>query len=106
MKNNLKIVNIVMFGKIPLKRRINTDIQNKLIKIGWFSPREDNILLSKVFEIRDPNELDNKGKQKNPYATIWCGGTIGIVGLKTKKEGDLIYDQVIQDIKRISRKLL
>jgi len=107
MKNNLEIKNIVMFGKFKLKRRISTEDQNRLInKCNWFGPREDNLLISKVYEIRNIGEKNVHNRQKNPYVTLWCSGSIGIVGLKTTKEGDLIWDLVVKDLKKISRTLL
>ena len=101
MKSNLKVVNLIVSGKIPLKRKLKVNEFDKLIlKCGWFLPREKMILLSKQFNYRKKVELNVHKKQKNPYVTIWFSGAIIIVGLKNKKEASDIYDLVIKDIKK------
>ncbi len=105
MKNNLKIVNLIVSGKIPIKKRFtNNQVADLINKCGWFSPREDNILFSKQFDYRKP-QMNVHKKQKNPYVTIWFSGAIVIVGLRSKKEANDIYDLVINDLNKIKKKL-
>ena len=106
MKNNLKISNIVMSGRIPLNsERISVKEFDLLIqKCGWmdmsmgenFAPR-----FSKKFYIRKKKEMSGHRKEKQPYCTIFALGGIIIVGLKSKKEADIVYDLVIQDLKKV-----
>jgi len=107
MKNNLKVVNMVVSGKIPIKKPMSLKIFEKLIdKYNWFLPREDNIMLSKQFNYRKLKALNVHKRQKNPYVTIWCSGSIIIVGLKNRQEANDIYNFVIKELKSISKNIL
>lgn len=107
MKNNLRIVNMIVSGKIPLKKRMTTKNQSDMImRCDWFSPREDMIMISKQFNYRKKKILNVHKKQKNPYVTIWCSGAIVIVGLKNRKEANDIYDLVIKNLKYCGVKLI
>jgi len=107
MKNNLKVVNMIVSGKIPIKRRFNQKDVSKLINnANWFSPRRDDILFSKQFNYRKIKILNVHKKQKNPYVTLWYSGAIVIVGLKNRKEANDIYELVIKDIKKCCRGVL
>lgn len=104
-KNNLRIVNLIVSGKLPIKERFTDKEVNKLImNHNWFSPREDNILFSKQFNYRK-KELNVHDQQKNPYVTIWFSGAIVIVGLRSKKEANEIYDLVLKDLNKIKKTL-
>lgn len=104
MKNNLKVANVVMSGKIPLNKKITFDQFERLIeKFGWeeVSPGENySSRFSKTFCVRKQKELSVRSKIKNPYCTIFALGGIIIVGLKSKKEGNIVYDLVIEDLKK------
>jgi len=107
MKNNLRIVNLIVSGKIPIKRKFKLTEVNYLINnLDWFSPREDQIMFSKQYNYRKKKILNVHKKQKNPYVTIWFSGAIVIVGLKNKKEGNEIYDLVIKDLKKATKGVL
>jgi len=107
MKNNLKVSNMIMSGRIPVKRKFKIEEVNKLInRLNWFLPREDNIMFSKQFKYRKKVELNVHKQQKNPYVSIWYSGAIVIVGLRSKKEGNEIYDLVIKDLKQICPSIL
>jgi len=107
MKNNLKISNIVMSGKLPLrKERISFKDFDKLIRRhNWMdvSAGENyGSRFSKKFFIRKKKEFSVHNKEKAPYVTIFCLGGIIIVGLKSKKEADIVYDLVIKDLKKVN----
>jgi len=105
--DNFKIVNMIVSGKIELKKKMSRQDQLKMImRANWFCPREDNIMISKQFEYRKDGSLNVHKKQKNPYTTIWCSGAFVIVGLKSKKETRDIYDLIIKDLKKCCRGLL
>lgn len=109
MKNNLKISNIVMSGRIPiLKERISMKQFDKLItKCDWMevSMGENySSRFSKRFP-RNKKEISVRLKVKGPYVTIFALGGIIIVGLKSKKEANEIYDLVIKDLKKVGIKL-
>lgn len=110
MKNNLKVSNLVMSGKIPLKRRISTEDFDKLIqKFNWMevSMGENyGARFSKHFDIREKQEMSVHNTVKQPYCTIFAPGGIIIVGLKNKKEADIVYDQVVKELKAVSKDLL
>ena len=111
MKHNLKIKNIVMSGRIPLNvKRISVDVFNELImKHGWMDMslgENYGSRFSKKFFIRNKKEMSVHHKEKAPYVTIFALGGIIIVGLKNKKEADVIYNLVIKDIKKVSKGLI
>lgn len=110
MKNNLKVVNIVMSGRIPLKKeRISVKDFDLLIqRYNWMdmSMGENyGSRFSKKFYIREKKEMSVQNKEKQPYVTIFALGGIIIVGLKNRKEADKIYDLVIKDLKSAQIKL-
>ena len=111
MENNLKISNIVMSGRIPLKReRISVKDFDLLIeKHNWMDislGENYGSRFSKKFYIRKKKELSVHGKEKQPYVTIFALGGIIIVGLRNRKEANQVYDLVINDLKKVSRNLL
>jgi len=111
MKNNLKVSNLVMSGRLPLKKeRISVKEFDKLIlKYDWedvsfgenYAPR-----FSKKFYIRKKKEFSVHHKEKAPHVTIFALGGIIIVGLKNKKEANIVYDLVIKDIIKVNKNLL
>ena len=110
MKNNLKIKNIVMSGRIPLKRHLSIKDFTKLIyDHGWFEVSIGENLASKFskrFYIREKKEISVHHKEKAPYVTLFHKGGIILVGLKSKKEGDLVYDLVLRELKKVCPKKL
>ena len=110
MKNNLKVVNIVMTGKIPINRTLSVkDYDNLINKFNWFEvSRGENLAsrFSKRFNIRKTKEISVCHKEKQPYVTLFHLGGIIMVGLKTKKEGHQIYDLVIKELKKVCPKKL
>jgi hypothetical protein len=110
MKNNLKVSNLVMSGRIPLKRRISVKDFDLLIKkFNWMeiSMGENyGARFSKKFYIRDKKEMSVHHKEKQPYCTIFSPGGIIIVGLRTKKEADIVYNLVLEDLKKVIPKKL
>lgn len=111
MKNNLKIANIVMSGRIPLKKeRIGIkDFILLINKCDWMDMslgENYGSRFSKKFYIRKQKEMSVRNKEKQPYVTLFNLGGIIIVGLRSKKEGDEVYDLVIKDIKKCCPKIL
>ena len=112
MENNLKICNIVMSGRIPLieGRRISVKDYTKLIMD--FEWREismgENLAsrFSKNFYIRKKKEMSVHHKEKAPYVTLFHLGGIIIVGLKSKAEGNFVYDLVMKELKKVCPKKL
>ena len=109
--NNLKIRNIVMSGKIPLnKKRIPISVFDSLImKCEWFNMslgENYGSRFSKKFYIRKKKEFSVHHQEKAPYVTLFALGGIIIVGLKNKKEANIVYNLVIKDLKKVSRGLL
>ena len=97
---------MIVSGKIPIKKRFTIKQVDKLIlDCGWFLPREKIIMFSKQFNYWKTGILNVHKKQKNPYVTVWFSGAIVIVGLKSKKEANDIYDLVIKDLNKIGVKL-
>ena len=100
-----------MSGRIPLKKeRISMKEFDLLIqKSDWnevsFGENYGS-RFSKKFYIREKKEMSVRNKEKQPYVTIFALGGIIIVGLKSRKEADQVYDLVIKDIKKACPKIL
>ncbi len=106
MKNNLKISNIVMSGRLPIKKeRISVkQFDNLILNHCWMEVsmgESYGARFSKKFLIRKKKEMSVHHKEKGPYVTIFALGGIIIVGLKSKKEADKVYDLVIKDLKKV-----
>ena len=111
MKNNLKIKNIVMSGRIPLKKeRISVkDFDLLMTRCNWMEMslgENYGSRFSKKFYIRKKKEISVHHKEKAPYVTIFALGGIIIVGLRNRKEANQVYDLVIKDIKKVCPKIL
>ncbi len=99
-----------MSGRVPLNGKLNVKDYEKLVyKLNWeevcygenFATR-----FSKRFYIRKKKEFSVHNKEKAPYVTLFHLGGIIIVGLKSKKEGNVVYDLVIQDLKKVCKNKL
>ena len=111
MKNNLKVSNLVMSGRLSLKKeRISVKFFDKLIlKYNWIDMslgENYGTRFSKKFLIREKEERNVHGQIKGPHVTIFALGGIIIVGLKNKKEADIVYDLVIKDLNKVSKNIL
>ena len=100
-----------MSGRIPLKKeRISVKQFDLLIQeYGWMDMslgENYGSRFSKKFYIREKKEMSVHNKEKQPYVTIFALGGIIIVGLKSRKEADQVYDLVIKDIKKACPKIL
>lgn len=94
-----------MSGKIPLNRMLSVkDYDNLINKFNWmYIERGENASprYSKKFYIRKKKEVSVHNKEKAPYVTLFHKGGIIIVGLKSRKEGNQVYDLVISELKKI-----
>lgn len=100
-----------MSGRIPLKKeRISNKIFDLLItRCNWIDVamgENYGSRFSKKFYIRKEKEMNVHNKEKQPYVTIFALGGIIIVGLKSKEEGDQVYELVIKDIKKVCPNIL
>ena len=108
MKNNLRVSNMVITGKMPFKKKLNEAERKRLVlKGGYFLINEDTSpIFMKKMQIRKKVIISVHNKQKIPVAFIWTSGAINIVGVLNKKEGDIIYGLVMKDIKKYCKRVL
>ena len=104
MKNNLRTVNVIVSGRIPLKENLSIKDYKKLVdRFNWnfFETNVGTPRYSKRFYIRDKEEISVRHQKKAPYVTLFHKGGIIMVGLKNKKEADIIYDLIINELKKV-----
>ncbi len=101
MKNNLKIVNMVLTTRLPFSRKLNIkDIKKLINKFGYMGVNEEcSPIYCKRVKIREKIELSIHKKEKQPYVSLWCSGALIIVGVRSKKEASQVYDIVINELK-------
>lgn len=108
MKNNLRVSNIVMTGRIPLKSKISQEEANKLIeRFDYVCVNEENSpILSKRIKLRERVEFSVHGKEKQPFVSVWHSGAINIVGVVSRQEANKVYEIVLNELKRVCPKKL
>lgn len=108
IKNNLKISNMVLTGRIPIEGKISNEEANKMIqRFNWMCLNEENSpILSKRIVLREKIKFSVHGKEKQPYVSIWHSGAINIVGVLSRKEANKVYEIVINELKKIFPKKL
>lgn len=108
MKNNLRISNMIMTGKMPFKKKLNEIEVTRLINnCDWMLINEEiSPILSKTMPIRKYPKLSVHGKIKQPYVSIWTSGSINILGIINKEEGNKVYDLVMNDLKKYCKRVL
>lgn len=108
MKNNLRISNIVMTGKLPFKRKLKESETNKLcLKGDYIVINEDNSpIFMKRMPIRKVKELSVHNKEKGVTCFIWTSGAINITGAITIEEGNKGYELVMKDIRKYCKGVL
>jgi len=107
MKNNLRVSNMVMTGRIPFKRKLKLDETNKLIqRLNWIIINEEcsPILQKKI--LRGETKLSVHHKEKGMLLCLWASGAVNITGIITRKEGNKGYEKIISDLRKVTRGLL
>ncbi len=100
-KDNLRITNVVVTGKIPLKKRLDYNYIISNSKFMWFVVNED---MSPILSTRFPKEYKNLNvhkKVKSAYVSVWHSGAINIVGVQSLKEARDIYNKIVKELLRI-----
>jgi len=97
-----RITNIVMTGKS--KHKFSMEDFAKIVKKGkiwWDVLNED---CSPLLQARIPAKGTNiYGKQKTTCVSFWQGGSVNIVGCKSRKEGIEAYKKAVKDIREALR---
>lgn len=108
MKNNLRISNIVLTGKLPFKKKLNeTEVNRLILKGEWIAINEDNsLILMKRFPVRKKKELSVHNKIKGVTGFIWTTGSINITGAISREEGNKVYDLTMADLKKYCKRVL
>ncbi len=103
----LKVSNIVMTGKLPIKRKLKvSEIDRLITKAGYFAINEESsLILQKKIPIKTYG-LSVQRKQKGWSIFIWASGAINIVGLQKIKEGKEAYNIALKDLKKYCRGVL
>lgn len=68
IKNNLRISNMVMTGRMPFRRKLSLEEYNRFIeRFNWISVNDEcSPILSKRVPIRNKIEKSIHGKEKQP----------------------------------------
>ena len=109
MKNNLRITNMIFTGRIWEGKKLIHKEVSKLIKkgaISWMMVNEDISPIISAYITKPKKELNVHRKFKCFYVSIWTSGAINIVGVRSRKEANYVYDLVVKDIKRLCPRVL
>ena len=84
MERNLKVSNVVVTGKIPLKKQLD---YKKIIQKSRWLWQINNEEMSPILSVRFIKKGDNvHKKRKSAYVSIRHSGAINIVGVLSMKE--------------------
>jgi hypothetical protein len=103
----MRISNIVLTGKLPLKRKLNYNEILRFIdkgKLDWNLIDEERTPRLQTIIAKD--EYSNSGKQKKACITIWFPNTINMTGIKSVQEAEEYFDEVLGEFKRIVRSVV
>lgn len=108
-KNNLRISNIIFSGRIWEGVKLNQKEVKRLIfkgDLNWMMINEDISPIISAHIPRPKKEISVHGTKKCFYVSIWTSGAINIVGVRSRKEADHVYNLVLKDIKKICKRVL
>ena len=98
----LRITNIVMSGKLPFKKKLNHKEVTNLILKGKFHWQLVNEEISPILSAHIEKEgMTVHHTKKNAHVSIWTSGSINIVGIQSRKEGERLYDKTLKEVKKI-----
>lgn len=100
-KNTMKITNMVVSGRLPLKKKINYSTIVKKSKLLWQIANEDVSPILSIRFYREKKKLNVHKKRKSVYASIWNSGAINIVGVKSLSEAEKYYTIIFKELLRI-----
>jgi len=103
----LKIINIVLNGKLPFKHKLKEDEVKKLInkgEMGWQVINEENFPILQAHIEKEGMTV--RRRKRNACVSIWTTGAINIVGVQEVKEGNKFYDLILKEIKKLCPRVL
>lgn len=109
MRNNLRISNMIFTGRMWDGVKLKEEEIKRLIRKGelnWMIINEDISPILSAYIERPKKEIGNHGQRKCFYVSIWTSGAINIVGVRSRKEANYVYNLVMKDIKKFCRRVL
>jgi len=103
-KTKLEVNNMILTGRLPMKRQLKLDELNKLItlsNLGWRVVCQETCPRLQV--IMDKEEFKKNGKKKSVCVTLWFPNTINLVGVTSKKEASEVLNKIIKDLRKYVR---
>ncbi len=98
----MRVVNVIMSGKLPFLRKITQEEVNEIISSGgWFLINEEH---SPTLQKRV--EFEDKGKHRKISACLSMEGSMMIAGLRRKKEGDNLYNDILNELSELIPKVI
>jgi hypothetical protein len=101
-KNKLKITNIIMTGRLPVKHKLDFSKIIMNSKYKWFIATPENS--TPICSTRFMREEENKNVFKHTkqiYISLWNSGAINFCGLKSFKEGYKYYNLIQTELRRL-----
>jgi O-acetylhomoserine/O-acetylserine sulfhydrylase-like pyridoxal-dependent enzyme len=91
----LKIINIVMAGKIPLTRKLSMEDFSKIIKNSQF----DWVCENEKYTPFLMAKIDHNNKKV--CVSLWAGGHLQLMGgIISRKDGEKIYNHILKDLRQ------
>lgn len=107
MEDNLKVVNMMVSGKIPLTSKMKFEEIDKLIEKGNLKWRMGDDEKRPILSFNIEKEgLNSHGENRIAHISMWPTGNISITGITKEEEADEIYNEVLKEIKKICPRVM
>jgi TATA-box binding protein (TBP) (component of TFIID and TFIIIB) len=96
-ESNMRVVNMIVQGLMPVTRRFTTDEVSHLIK-------NSELKIYCTNETKIPNFVMRMNKfnesESNMGIIVWYSGKFSIFGVKTEKDADEVYNKTFEQLKK------
>lgn len=105
-KPDMKIINMVMNGKMPFERSLGFEEINKIIEKGTLDwsiiNQETSPMLIARMELEGFNKMN---KQRTATITLWHSGSFNLAGVKKRNEAKECYELIIGELIKLVPKV-
>ena len=96
----LKVSNMIVTGKIPVKNKILFEVIIKKSDMLWQVVNEERSPILTTRFVRDGDERNKFLKKKSIWVGIFTSGHINISGVKSLQEANDIYKRIIYELSK------
>jgi TATA-box binding protein (TBP) (component of TFIID and TFIIIB) len=105
-KPDMKIINMVVNGKMPFERSLKFEeiedvIEKGILDWGIVNQETSPMLIATVFL----EGFNKSNKQRKATMTLWHSGSFNLAGVKKRKEINECYEKILGELKKITPKV-